>query len=115
MKKPLNGLVLVSEITDPETTKSGILIAEAKHKHKLQKATVIQVGEGLPLSVTLNLTMTGTEKEALQELISLVKDGVPPKVSVGDVVIYKSGQGTNVRVDDKDLVLINEVNLMGVL
>jgi co-chaperonin GroES (HSP10) len=113
--KPLNGLVLVEEIKEQEKTNSGIIIAETKTKHKLQKAKVISVGDGFPLPITLNLSVSGDQKEILSQLVDLVRDGVPPRVKVGDTVVYKVGDGTEIMLEGKDYILISEIHLKAVL
>merc|ERR1712000_120692 len=91
---PLSDRVLVAKIKAPEKTVGGIVLPESAQP-KINKATVVAVGEGRK-----NL------------------DGklVPMTVRVGDTVLLsESYNGTEVSFEGKDLVLYREDDILAVL
>ncbi|RLD35799.1 MAG: co-chaperone GroES, partial [Bacteroidetes bacterium] len=79
--KPLADRVLVESQPAEEKTASGIIIPDTAQE-KPQKGTVIAVGPGL--------------------------GDVKMEVKVGDTVLYGKYAGTEISVDDKDYLIMNQ-------
>lgn len=90
--KPLGDRVIIKRDEAEETTASGLYIASAA-KEKPQSGIVLAVGEG-----------------------KLDKDGNlgPVPVKVGDRVLYGKFGGTEVTVDDEEVVILRSEDLYGV-
>lgn len=93
MLKPLGDRVLVRPAKAEEKTKGGILLPDTAQK-KPQEGEVLAVGSG-------RLLDNGTR--------------VPVSVKVGDTVIYSRYSGTEVRVDQEDLVILSEDAILAVV
>jgi chaperonin GroES len=91
--RPLHDRVLVEPLEAEEKTKGGIIIPDTA-KEKPQQGKVVAVGPGAR-------TEDGT-------LIKL-------DVKVGDKILYGKWSGTEVKVDGKDLLIMKESDIMGVL
>lgn len=91
--RPLHDRVLVERL--PEETKSagGIVIPDSAAE-KPSKGTIIAVGDG-------KVTDNG-EKQALA-------------VKVGDQVLFGKYAGTEVKLDNKDYIVMREEDVMGVI
>ena len=84
MVKPLGDRIII-EVAEVELkTKSGIIMPETS-KEKPQKGKVVAVGSGKMLD-------NGTRVE--------------PEVKVGDLVIFNKYAGSEIKVDDKDYLVI---------
>ena len=93
MIKPLGDRVVV-EVAEVELkTKSGIIMPETS-KVKPQKGKVVAVGTG-------KLLDNGT-RAAME-------------VKVGDEVIFNKYAGSEVKVDDKDYLVIRESDILAIL
>jgi chaperonin GroES len=91
--RPLHDRVLVEPLEAEEKTKGGIIIPDTA-KEKPQQGKVVAVGPGAR-------TEDGT-------LIKL-------DVKIGDKILYGKWSGTEVKVDGKDLLIMKESDIMGVL
>ena len=91
MLKPLGDKIVVEPKGEQEKTTSGILIPDTAKK-KSTEGTVVAVGRGKYVDGKL----------------------VEPEVKVGDVVIYSKYGGTDVTIDDKDYVILDEDNIMAI-
>ena len=91
--RPLHDRVLVEPLEAEEKTKGGIIIPDTA-KEKPQQGKVVATGPGAR-------TEDGT-------LIKL-------DVKVGDKILYGKWSGTEVKVDGKDLLIMKESDIMGVL
>ena len=83
--KPLGDRVIVKAIEEEETTASGIVLPDTA-KEKPQKGTVVAVGDG-----------------------AWDEDGekrIPLDVAEGDEVLYSKYGGTEIKVDDEDLLVL---------
>ena len=89
--KPLGERVVIKMAEAEEKTKSGIVLPGSA-KEKPQIAEVIAVGAGI----------TSDEKE---------KD----EVKVGDKVIFSKFAGTEVKVDDEELIIIKLSDVLAVI
>jgi chaperonin GroES len=88
--QPLADRVLVKPIEREEKTKSGIYLPDTA-KEKPQEGEVLAVGPG---------KMTDDGKR------------VPLDLKVGDRVIYAKYGGTEIKVDDEDLIILRESDIL---
>ncbi len=88
--QPLADRVLVKPIEKEEKTKSGIYIPDTA-KEKPQEGKVLAVGPG-----------------------KMSDDGklIPMNLKVGDTVIYSKYGGTEIKVDDDELIILRESDIM---
>ena len=82
---PLGDRVVIKQLVAEETTKSGIVIP-GQNKEKPQQAEVVAVGPGGMVD--------GKE--------------VKMEVKVGDQVIYSKYSGTEVKLDDEELIIVKQ-------
>jgi len=87
---PLADRVLVKPIEKEEKTKSGIYLPDTA-KEKPQEGEVLAVGPG---------KMTDDGKR------------VPLDLKVGDRVIYAKYGGTEIKVDDDELIILRESDIL---
>lgn len=90
--RPLYDRVLIERVEE-EVTKGGIVIPD-NAKEKPSRGKVISVGEGKLL-----------DKGEIRKLT----------VKAGDVVVFGKYAGTEVKVDDKDLVVMREEDILGIM
>lgn len=90
--KPLGDRVVIKNIEVGETIKGGILLPGTA-KEKPQMAEVLAVGPGG--------LVDGKE--------------VKMQVSVGQKVIYSKYAGTEVKVDDKELIIVRQSDILAVV
>lgn len=88
--KPMADRVLVKPIEREEVTKGGIVLPDTA-KEKPQEGEVLAVGDG-----------------------RLSEDGkrIPLDVKVGDRVIYAKYGGTEIRIDDEELIILRESDIL---
>jgi chaperonin GroES len=88
--QPLADRVLVKPVEKEEKTKSGIYLPDTA-KEKPQEGEIIAVGPG-----------------------KLTDDGerIPMDLKVGDRVIYSKYGGTEIKVDDEDLIILRESDIL---
>jgi chaperonin GroES len=91
--RPLHDRVVVERIDAEEKTAGGIIIPDAA-KEKPQQGRVIAVGAG-----------ARDESGKVQ----------PLDVKVGDVVLFGKWSGTEVKIDAKDLLIMKESDIMGII
>ncbi|MBO6208474.1 MAG: co-chaperone GroES [Lachnospiraceae bacterium] len=85
---PLGDRVVLEQLVAEETTKSGIVLP-GQNKEKPQQAKVIAVGPG-------------TEE-------------VKMEVKKGDEVIYSKYSGTEVKIDDKEYIIVKQNDILAVI
>jgi chaperonin GroES len=92
--KPLGDRVLVERIEDGVQKSDGGIIIPDTAKEKPIKGKVIAVGPG-----------------AIQE------DGkrTPMEVKAGDVVLYGKYGGTEIKIDGKEMLIMNERDVLAIL
>lgn len=90
--KPLGDRVVIKNIEVGETIKGGILLPGTA-KEKPQMAEVLAVGPGG--------LVDGKE--------------VKMQVSVGQKVIYSKYAGTEVKVDDKELIIVRQSDILAIV
>jgi chaperonin GroES len=88
--QPLADRVVVRPIEREEQTKTGIYLPDTA-KEKPQEGEVIAVGPG--------------RKSEDGKLIAM-------DVKVGDIVIYAKYGGTEIKVDDEDLMILRESDIL---
>jgi len=88
--QPLADRVVVKPIEKEEVTKGGIVLPDTV-KEKPQEGKVMAVGPG-----------------------RLSEDGklIPMGVKVGDIVIYSKYGGTEIKIDDVELVILRESDIL---
>ena len=91
--RPLGDRVLVKRVEEEEKTKGGIIIPDTA-KEKPQEGEVIAVGPG-----------ARDDSGKLQAL----------DVKVGDRILFGKWSGTEVKLDGKDLLIMKESDILGVL
>jgi len=91
--RPLADRVVVKPIEAEEQKKGGIIIPDTA-KEKPQQGEVIAVGPG-----------------------KITEDGkkIPMEVKVGDKVLYGKYSGTEVTVDDQELLIMRESDILAVI
>lgn len=92
MLKPLGDRVVVEPIEKEETTASGIVLPDTA-KEKPQEGKVIAVGSGR------------------------IEHGqrIPLEVKEGDRVLFSKYAGTEVKVDDKELLIMRESDILAII
>jgi chaperonin GroES len=88
--QPLADRVLVKPIEKEEKTKSGIYLPDTA-KEKPQEGEIMAVGPG---------KMTDDGKR------------IPMDLKVGDRVIYAKYGGTEIKVDDEELMILRESDIL---
>ena len=91
--KPLGDRVIVEIVDEPQTTLSGIVLPDTA-KEKSQRGEVIAVGPGRVLD--------NGNRAALE-------------VSEGDTVMFAKYGGTEVTLDGKDLMILQERDIIAVV
>jgi chaperonin GroES len=91
--RPLHDRVVVRRIESDEKTKGGIIIPDTA-KEKPQEGEVIAVGPGA--------------RDESGKLVTL-------DVKAGDRILFGKWSGTEVKIDDEDLLIMKESDIMGVL
>jgi chaperonin GroES len=89
---PLGDRVVLKQLVAEETTKSGIVLP-GQSKEKPQQAEVMAVGPGGMVD--------GKE--------------VKMEVKVGDKVIYSKYSGTEVKLDDEELIVVKQNDILAVI
>ena len=90
--KPLGNKIIVQQLEAVEQTKSGIILPESA-KEKPQEGKVMAVGDG---------KYVDGKKVALS-------------VKVGDKVLYKKYGPDEVKVDDKEYLILSEDDILAII
>ena len=88
--KPLGDRLIVRAIEEEEKTSSGIVLPDTA-KEKPQRGEVLAVGDG-------KIDDNGSR--------------VPLDVAEGDTVLYSKYGGTEIKVDDEDLLVLRESDVL---
>lgn len=91
--KPLGGRVVVEPLEQEDVTSGGILLPETA-KEKPQKGKVVSVGPG--------------DRDENGKRIAM-------DVSVNDVVLFNKYSGTEIKVDNKKLLILRESDLLAII
>ena len=88
--QPLGDRVVIKTIEREEVTKAGIVLPDTA-KEKPQEGEVIAVGPG-----------------------KLTEDGkrIAMDVKEGDIVIYAKYAGTEIKLDDEELIILREADIL---
>ncbi len=91
--KPLHDRIAIIALPIEEKTTGGIIIPDSAQEKPMQ-GEVVAVGSG-----------------------ARDKDGIiiPMEVKVGDVVMYGKWGGTEVKLNDKDLIIMKESDVIGII
>lgn len=89
---PLGDRVVIKQLEAEETTKSGIVLPN-QAKEKPQQAEVVAVGPGGMVD--------GKE--------------VQMQVKVGDKVIYSKYAGTEVKLEDEELIVVKQSDILAIV
>ena len=91
--RPLQDRILVQRIEEETTTKGGIIIPDTA-KEKPAEGKIVAVGNG-----------------------KVGEDGkrIALEVQEGDRILFGKYAGTEVKVDDEDLIVLREEDIMGVI
>ncbi|MCL4458724.1 MAG: co-chaperone GroES [Chloroflexi bacterium] len=91
--KPLGDRVVIKPSPREEVTKSGIILPDTA-REKPQEGTIIAVGTG-----------------------KLLDDGkrLPMEVKEGDKVIYAKYAGTELKMDDEELLILKESDILAIV
>jgi chaperonin GroES len=90
--QPLGDHLVVKRVEIQEKSKGGIIVPDSA-KEKPQEGEVISVGPG-----------------------KLTKEGIriPPEVKVGDRVIFAKFGGTEIKVNDEKLLILQEGDILAI-
>jgi len=91
--QPLQDRVLIERLDRENKTKSGIIIPDTA-KEKPMEGLVIEVGPGIT-NDSGNLIM--------------------PRLKKGDRVLFAKWGGTEVKIDNKDYLIMKESDILGIL
>ncbi len=91
--RPLHDRVVVRRIEQDAKTKGGIIIPDTA-KEKPQEGEIVAVGTGARAD---NGTVT------------------PLEVKAGDRILFGKWSGTEVKIDGKDLLIMKESDIMGII
>ena len=91
--EPLGDKVVIKRLESEETTAGGIVLPDTAQE-KPQQGRVLSVGDG-----------------------TLLADGsrAPHQVSEGDRVLFANWAGTEIVVDDQELLIMSETDILAVL
>ena len=91
--KPLEDRVVIKPELPDETVQGGIIIPDTA-KEKPQKGKVMAIGPG-------KMSETGTK--------------IPMNVKVGDTVLYGKYSGTEITIDEEELLILRESDILAVM
>jgi len=91
--RPLGDKVLVERVEAESKTAGGIVLPDTA-KEKPQRGRVVSVGEGKTLE-------NGTRKEV--------------QVKKGDLVLFTSYAGTEIKIDSKEYLIMDESDIMAII
>lgn len=90
---PLGDRILVEILEGEETTKGGIVLPDTA-KEKPQQAKVVAIGKGR---------------------VSDEGKVIAPEVKEGDTILFGKYSGTELKVDDRDLLMLKEEDILGIV
>jgi len=88
--QPMGDRLVVKQMQSEEKTKSGIYLPDTA-KEKPQEGKVIAVGPG-------RVTDEGKR--------------IPMDVEVGDIVVYAKYGGSEIKIDDEELIIMRESDIL---
>jgi chaperonin GroES len=91
--RPLGDRVVIRRVEEEAKTKGGIIIPD-NAKEKPQEGEVLSVGPG------------GRDEDGKR---------IPIDVAPGDRILFGKWSGSEVKIDDEDLLIMKESDILGVL
>lgn len=91
--KPLGSRIVVEPIEQEEKTVTGIYLPDTA-KEKPMKGSVVAVGDG------------DRDEDG---------DRIPMDVKVGDVVLFNKYSGTEVKIDEKKILVMKESDVLAII
>jgi chaperonin GroES len=91
--RPLHDRVVIRRVEEETKSKGGIIIPDTA-KEKPMQGEVVAIGPG--------------GRDEAGKLI-------PIDLKVGDIILFGKWSGTEVRIDDKELLIMRESDIMGVI
>ncbi len=91
--RPLGDRVVVEPIEQEQTTTSGLLLPETA-KEKPQQGKVVAAGKGRYDDAGKRIDM---------------------EVKVGDTILFAKYAGTEVKISDKKLLIMKELDILGII
>jgi chaperonin GroES len=91
--RPLSDRIVVKPKDAETTTKGGIVLPGTADKEKPMEGEVLAIGNGKYIDGKLQ----------------------PLQVKVGDRILFGKYSGTNIKLDDSELLVMREEDVMGVL
>ena len=91
--QPLHDRILIKRIEEKETAKGGIIIPDSA-KEKQQEGEVLAVGHGRK-----------TEEGKI----------IPLDVKAGDRILFGKYSGTEIKIDNEDVLILKEDEVLGVI
>jgi len=91
--RPLHDRVVVEPLEQEEKTAGGIIVPDTAQEKPMQ-GKIVAVGPG------------GRGDDGTLQ---------PPDVKKGDTILYGKFSGTEVKIEDKELLIMRESDIMGVL
>jgi chaperonin GroES len=91
--RPLSDRIVVQPEELETKTKGGIYIPDTADKDKPMKGKIIAIGNGKFVDGKMQ----------------------PLQVQVGDTILFGKYSGTSIKLDDKELLVMREEDVMGVL
>ncbi|KKU49117.1 co-chaperone GroES [Candidatus Uhrbacteria bacterium RIFCSPLOWO2_12_FULL_46_10] len=92
--RPLSDHVIVKPLKENETTKSGIVLPDTVDKEKPEKGEVVAIGPGK--------LMENGQRAAMS-------------VKVGDKVVFKKYSPDEIKVEDEEVLVLNESDIIAVI
>ena len=92
--KPLGDRVVVKPASQEEVTKSGIVLPDTVDKERPEKGEVVAVGPGKLLD--------NGQRAAIG-------------VKVGDIIMFKKYSPDEIKIDDKEYLVISESDILAIL
>ena len=91
--RPLGDRIIVKPIEEKEVKKGGIIIPDTA-KEKPQQGEVVAAGKG-----------------------KISEDGkvLPMEVKVGDKILYGKYSGTEIKIDDKEHLILHQDDVLGII
>ncbi|MDA8401550.1 MAG: co-chaperone GroES [Deltaproteobacteria bacterium] len=91
--KPLQDRILVERLQEEEKTKGGLFIPDSA-KEKPMQGKVVAAGNG-------RITEDGKK--------------IPMDVKVGDIVLFAKYSGNDVKIDDKEYLIMKEDDILAIV
>lgn len=92
--QPLADHILIEPIKEEEKTKGGILLPQTAEKERPEQGKVIAIGPG---------------KKDKQGVL------IPVSVKVGDMVLFTKYSPNEIKVDDKEYLIVKEEDILAIL